>query len=229
MNARRGGLEMRFRDREEAGRLLAERLREHVGETPVVLALPRGGVAVGYEVARALDVPLDVMMVRKLGVPWHPELGMGALAEGGALYLNREVLGSVDLTAEEIANVIAEETRELERRVQRYRGGRPLQDLRGRTVILVDDGLATGGTARAAVGALRGLGARSVILAVPVAASQTAEALRQEVDKLVCVQEPSDLWAIGTWYEDFHQMSDEEVLVLLDQAHRHLGASPASP
>ncbi len=220
---------MRFRDREEAGRLLAEQLREYVGEAPIVLALPRGGVAVGYEIARALDVPLDVMIVRKLGVPWHPELGMGALAEGGALYLNQEVLAAADLNTEEIAKVIADETRELQRRVQRYRGGRPLQYLRGRTVILVDDGLATGGTARAAVRALRGFGARSIILAVPVAAAQTAEALREEVDALVCVQEPSDLWAIGAWYDDFHQMSDEEVLVLLDQARHTLGASPASP
>ena len=220
---------MRFRDREKAGRLLAEQLREYVREAPWVLALPRGGVPVGYEVARALNAPLEVMIVRKLGVPWHPELGMGALAECGALYLNPEVLASVDLNNEEITKVIAEETRELQRRVQRYRGGRPLPDLKGRTVILVDDGLATGGTARAAVRALRGFGAQSIILAVPVAASQTAEELRKEVDVLVCVQEPSDLWAIGTWYEDFHQMSDEEVLVLLDQAHLHLGASPASP
>lgn len=220
---------MRFRDREEAGRLLAERLREFAGEAPVVLALPRGGVAVGYEVARAMGAPLDVMIVRKLGVPWHPELGMGALAEGGALYLNQEVLDSADLSPEEVRQVIVEETRELERRVQRYRGGRPLVDLTGRTVILVDDGLATGGTARAAVRALRGFGARSIILAVPVAAAETAESIREEVDTLVCVQEPTNLWAIGTWYEDFHQMTDEEVMVLLDQASRNMGAQPASP
>lgn len=220
---------MRFRDREEAGRLLAERLREFAGEAPVVLALPRGGVAVGYEVARAMGAPLDVMIVRKLGVPWHPELGMGALAEGGALYLNQEVLDSADLSPDEMRQVIVEETRELERRVQRYRGGRPLVDLTGRTVILVDDGLATGGTARAAVRALRGFGARSIILAVPVAAAETAESIREEVDTLVCVQEPTNLWAIGTWYEDFHQMTDEEVMVLLDQASRNMGAQPASP
>lgn len=220
---------MRFRDREEAGRLLAQRLREYASEAPVVLALPRGGVAVGYEVARALNAPLDVLTVRKLGVPWHPELGMGALAEGGAVYVNREVLAAAELDPEELRTVIAEESRELERRVQRYRGGRPLPELTGRTVILVDDGLATGGTARAAVRALRGLGARRIILAVPVAASQTTEQLREEVDSLVCVQEPGNLWAIGTWYEDFHQMSDDEVLVLLDQAHRAVGTSPATP
>jgi putative phosphoribosyl transferase len=220
---------MRFQDREEAGRLLAERLRDYAGEAPVVLALPRGGVAVGYEIARALDAPLDVMMVRKLGVPWHPELGMGALAEGGAVYINREVLREAELEPDELRTVIAEEVRELERRVQRYRGGRPLPELKGRTVILVDDGLATGGTARAAVRALRGFGAGRIILAVPVAASQTAEQLREEVDALVCVQEPGDLWAIGTWYEDFHQMSDEEVLVLLAQAHRTTGMSPPGP
>ena len=216
---------MRFRDREEAGRLLAERVREYIDEVPVVLALPRGGVAVGYEVARALEVPLEVMMVRKLGVPWHPELGMGAIAEGGAVYLNRDVLASVDLEPQELQSVIVSEARELERRVQRYRGGRPLPELKGRTVVLVDDGLATG----AGVRALRGFGARRIILAVPVAAAETAEALRQEVDALVCVQEPENLWAIGTWYEDFHQMTDDEVLVLMDQARRSLGTSPASP
>jgi len=220
---------MRFRDREEAGRMLAEQLREHVGEAPVVLALPRGGVAVGYEIARALDLPLDVMMVRKLGVPWHPELGMGAIAEGGAVYLNRDVLAEAELDAEELKKVITDEAREMERRVQRYRGGHPPTDVKGRTVILVDDGLATGGTARAAVRALRDFGAGRIILAVPVAASQTAEPLRDEVDVLVAVQEPSNLWAIGSWYEDFHQMTDEEVLVLLDQARRNMGVSPASP
>jgi putative phosphoribosyl transferase len=219
---------MRFRDREEAGRLLAERLREYAGEAPVVLALPRGGVAVGYEIARALDAPLDVMMVRKLGVPWHPELGMGAIAEGGAVYLNRDVLAEAELDPEELQGVIASEARELERRVQRYRGGRPPPELKGRTVILVDDGLATGGTARAAIRALRDFGARRIILAVPVAASQTTELLRPEVDALVAVQEPSNLWAIGNWYEDFHQMTDEEVLVLLDQARLSTGVSPAS-
>jgi putative phosphoribosyl transferase len=216
---------MRFRDREEGGRLLAKRLREYAGEAPVVLALPRGGVAVGYEIAQALGAPLDVMIVRKLGVPWHPELGMGALAEGGAMYINQEVLQEADIGPEELKTVIAEEARELERRVQRYRGGRPLPELRGRTVILVDDGLATGGTARVAARALRSLGAR-LILAVPVAASQTAEQLREEVDALVCVQTPNNLWAIGTWYEDFHQMSDEEVLILLDQARRAGIAAP---
>ncbi len=220
---------MRFRDREQAGRLLAERLREYAGDAPVVLALPRGGVSVGYEIAQALGAPLDVMMVRKLGVPWHPELGMGALAEGGAVYLNRDVLEQAELEPEELRTVIAEEARELERRVQSYRGGRPLPELKGRTVILVDDGLATGGTARAAVRALRGFGASRIILAVPVAASQTTEQLREEVDALVAVQEPSNLWAIGNWYEDFHQMSDEEVLILLDQARRDMGVSPASP
>jgi putative phosphoribosyl transferase len=222
-------MEMRFRDREEAGRLLAEELRRYAREAPVILGLPRGGVAVGYEVARALDVPLDVIISRKLGVPWHPELGMGALAEGGALYLNQEVQAAAALSPEELRAVIAEETREVERRVQLYRGGRPLPALEGRTVILVDDGLATGGTARAAVRALRGFGARRIILAVPVAAAQTAEPLRKEVDELVCIQEPGNLWAIGNWYEDFHQMSDEEVLILLEQARRNASASPESP
>ncbi|MBN1206328.1 MAG: phosphoribosyltransferase [Myxococcaceae bacterium] len=219
---------MRFRDREEAGRLLARQLMGYASDAPVVLALPRGGVAVGYEIARELDAPLEVLVVRKLGVPWQPELGMGALAEGGALYLNQQVLEMEDLGVDELKTVIVEEMRELERRVQRYRGGRRLE-LAGRTVILVDDGLATGGTARAAVRGLRGFGVRRIILAVPVAASRTAEALREEVDALVCVHEPEELWSIGAWYQDFHQLSDDEVLALLEQAHRTTGGSPASP
>ncbi|XHF15189.1 phosphoribosyltransferase family protein [Archangium gephyra] len=218
---------MRFRDRGEAGRMLAERLKDMRGESPVVLALPRGGVPVGYEVARALGVPLEVLVARKLGVPWHPELGMGAIAEGGALYVNPEVLAYADLTNEDALTVAQQESRELARRVRLYRGERPLPDVRGRTVLLVDDGLATGGTARAAARAVRVLGPRRLVLAVPVAAAETAEALRrEEVDEVVAVQEPDRLGAVGVWYEDFYQVDDEEVLALLAQAHHHPEASP---
>lgn len=219
-------MRMRFRDRNEAGRQLAERLREVLDETPVVLALPRGGVPVGYEVAAALEAPLEVLVARKLGVPWRPELGMGAIAEGGALYLNAEVLAYADLTNEEALEVARRESRELARRVRLYRGERPLPDMKGRTVLLVDDGLATGGTARAAARAVRVLGPRRLVLAIPVAAAETAEALRGEVDEVVAVREPPRLGSVGAWYEDFHQVDDEEVLALLRRAHL-LGASPS--
>lgn len=217
----------RFRDRGEAGRLLTRRLMDIRIESPVVLALPRGGVPVGYEVAMAMGVPLEVLVVRKLGVPWRPELGMGAIAEGGAMYVNADVLEYADLSEEDVRAVAREESRELARRVRLYRGGLPLPDLRGRTVILVDDGLATGGTARAATRAVRARGPRKLVLAVPVAAAETAEALRHtEVDELVTVQEPGMLGSVGAWYEDFHQVDDEEVLALLMESH-NLGASPS--
>jgi putative phosphoribosyl transferase len=220
-------MRMRFRDRGEAGRMLAERLGNTQDESPLVLALPRGGVPVGYEIAMALEAPLEVLVVRKLGVPWRPELGMGAIAEGGAMYVNREVLEYADLTDEDARTVAKEEARELARRVRQYRGERPLPDVKGRTVILVDDGLATGGTARAAARAVRALGPRRLVLAVPVASADTAEALRrEEVDEVVTVEEPDMLGSVGAWYEDFHQVEDEEVLALLMEAH-NLGASPS--
>jgi putative phosphoribosyl transferase len=191
----------RFRDRGEAGRMLAKRLGDMRGESPVVLALPRGGVPVGYEVALALGMPLEVLVARKLGVPWRPELGMGAIAEGGAMYVNSEVLEYADLSEEDVRAVARQEARELARRVRLYRGVLPLPELRGRTVILVDDGLATGGTARAAVRAVRARGPRKLVLAVPVASVDMAEALRhEEVDEVVTVQEPDMLarWGRGT-------------------------------
>ena len=212
-------MRMRFRNREEAGRMLAERLGHLWGGASWVFALPRGGVPVGYELARVLGLRLDVLVVRKLGVPWRPELGMGAIAEGGATYVNDEVLQYADLTLKDVRAVAKEEVRELERRVRLYRGERPLPDLRGQSVILVDDGLATGGTARAAARAVRELEPRRLVLAVPVAAAETAEALRrEEVDEVVTVEEPVVLGAVGAWYEDFHQVDDEEVLALLTEA-----------
>jgi putative phosphoribosyl transferase len=220
-------MRMRFRNREEAGRMLARRLEHLRGENPVVLALPRGGVPVAYELAMALGAPLEVLVARKLGVPWHPELGMGAIAEGGATFINPDVVAYADVTNEEVRAVAEEEARELERRVRQYRGNRPLPELKGRTVVLVDDGLATGGTARAAARALRERGPKRLVLAVPVAAAETAEALRrQEVDEVVTVEEPTLLGAVGAWYEDFHQVDDEEVLALLAEAH-NLGTAPA--
>ncbi len=220
-------MRMRFRNREEAGRMLAERLGHLRGESPVVLGLPRGGVPVAYEVARALGAPLEVLVARKLGVPWHPELGMGAIAEGGATYVNADIIRYTDVTDEDVRAVAEEELKELERRVRQYRGSRPLPELQGRTAVVVDDGMATGGTARAAARAVKEHGPKRLVLAVPVAASETARALRrEEVDEVVTVEEPTMLGAVGAWYEDFHQVDDEEVLALLAEAH-NLGVAPA--
>jgi putative phosphoribosyl transferase len=191
-------------------------------EKPIVLALPRGGVPVGYEAARALGAPLDVFLVRKLGVPGQRELGMGAIAPGGVMILNGEVIRLLGITREQVDRVAAEEFAELERRMRAFRGNRPMPEVRGRTVILVDDGLATGVTARAAIRALRELGPKRVVLAVPVCAPETATALRPEVDELVCVQSPDDFLAVGYWYHRFDQTSDNEVVVLLEDARRRI-------
>ncbi len=212
-----------FVDREEAGRRLAPLLDRYRAERPIVLALPRGGVPVGREVARALGAPLDVLVVRKIGAPIQPELGMGAVAEGGARFLDPRVVDAVGAGAEEVEQVVAKESAEVERRVARYRGGRPLPDLTGRTVILVDDGIATGGTVRAAIRALRSFGVGRVVVAAPVAAAETAETLAAEADEVVCLQTPEALWAIGYWYVDFGQVSDDEVIELLEQARRQAG------
>jgi putative phosphoribosyl transferase len=207
---------MRFSNRADAGRRLADRLIEYAAERPIVLALPRGGVPVGYEIARRLGAPLDVFIVRKLGVPGQEELAMGAIASGGIRVLNEEVLAMTSLTEAEIAAVAAEEQRELERRERQYRGTRPPPSVRGRTVILVDDGLATGSTMRAAVAALRVEDPKRIIVAVPIAARETCDALRAEVDDVICPVTPEPFHAVGLWYDDFSQTSDEEVHELLD-------------
>lgn len=209
-----------FRDREDAGRQLAERLLHLRERRPVVLALPRGGVPVAYEVARALDAPLDVFLVRKIGAPGHRELGIGAVAQGGVRIFNESTIQLLGISWRDVEAIVAEETAEMERRLQRFRGDRPLPELRGRTVILVDDGLATGVTAHAAVRAVRQLEPAGIVLAVPVCAVETAEALRREVDDIVCVHSPADFYAVGLWYEDFDQTTDEEVVELLDRSRR---------
>jgi putative phosphoribosyl transferase len=212
-----------FADRQEAGRRLAPLLERYREERPVVLALPRGGVPVGREVARALGAPLDVLVVRKIGAPIQPELGMGAVAEGGARFLDPRVVHAVSATDEEVEQIVAAESAEVQRRVARYRGGRTLPDLTGRTVLLVDDGIATGGTMRAGIRALRSLGAGKIVVAAPVAAAETARTLETEADEVVCLLTPEDLWAIGAWYVDFGQVSDEEVVALLEPVQREVG------
>jgi putative phosphoribosyl transferase len=204
-----------FRDRRDAGRQLSSRVTGYRATEPVVVGLPRGGVPVAYEVARALDAPLDVIVVRKLGVPSRPELGMGAIGEGGVRVLNRRVIDATGVTDAELAAVEAREQIEVDRRARRYRGDRPMIPLAGRTVILVDDGLATGGTARAAVQAARAHGARRVVLAVPVAPPESVQALADEADEVVVLHTPRDLRSIGEWYADFGQTADAEVERLL--------------
>lgn len=211
----------RFRDRVEAGRLLAERLRQYAGgDDVVVLGLPRGGVPVAFEIARALGAPLDVFMVRKLGVPGHEELALGAIASGGTRVLNRQLIESVGIPADWIEAIDARERRELERRERVYRGDRPPPDAAGRTVILVDDGLATGSTMLAAVHAVRLDEPARVVVAVPVADPDVCAGLREVADEAVCLLTPQPLRAVGVWYEDFSQTSDEEVQALLERARR---------
>jgi putative phosphoribosyl transferase len=208
-----------FRNRTEAGQLLAERLAPFAGRPDVlVLGLPRGGVPVAYEVSRALGAPLDVFVVRKLGVPGHEELAMGAIASGGVCVLNDEVVQVLNVPDRVIEAVSARELRELERRERTYRGDRPAPQMRGRTVILVDDGLATGSTMRAAVVALRRLGPASIIVAVPTAAPSTCEEFRHEADECVCDITPDPFYAVGLWYEDFSQTTDDEVRALLERS-----------
>jgi putative phosphoribosyl transferase len=209
-----------FENREDAGRRLAERLARYRDEHPVVFALPRGGVPVGYEISRSLGAPLDVFVARKLGAPGQPEFGIGAVAPGGVRVLNGNVVERLGIPADYLEMVTRRETAEVERRLRHFRGDRPEPEVRGRTVILVDDGLATGVTARAAVEALRRLGPRHLVLAAPVCAAQTVELLGPEVDELVCLEAPPDLGAIGFWYRDFSQTSDEEVIELLERARR---------
>src|SRR5215211_1690705 len=215
-----------FRDREDAGQRLAEKLAGYRDEDPVVLALPRGGVPVGYEISRSLGAPLDVFVARKLGAPGQPEFGIGAVAKGGVRVLNEDAVEALGITEEYIERAAEEQTAEIERRLRLLRGeGRPEPEVRGRTAILVDDGLATGVTARAAVEALRLRGPRRLVLAAPVCAAQTAELLRPGVDELVCLESPTDLGAIGFWYRDFQQTTDEEVVELLERARSERGGT----
>jgi putative phosphoribosyl transferase len=218
---------MLFHDRAEAGRALAQKLWRYAGRDVVVLGLPRGGVPVAFEVARALDAPLDVFLVRKLGVPGHVEFAMGAIATGGVRVMSDDVVRELRLPPEAIDAVAAAEERELHRREREYRGDAPSPDVRGKTVILVDDGLATGSSMRAAVAALRQQGPARIVVAVPVAARSTCEELRRVADDVVCALTPEPFLAVGQWYQDFSQTTDDEVRELLRLAQRPAAAAAA--
>lgn len=214
-----------FQNRAEAGRRLGQALHRYAGRTDtLVLALPRGGVPVGFAVARAIGAPLDLMLVRKLGVPGQEELAMGAIASGGVQVLNTELVASLGLDAEVIAASAAREQRELARRELAYRGERPPPAIAGRCVILVDDGLATGATMRAAVAALRRQHPARIVVAVPVAPPDTVARLRAEADEVICLETPAAFFAIGPWYREFPQLTDNEVRELLAEAWRDSGA-----
>ena len=217
---------MQFEDRAEAGRLLAQRLETYANRRDVLLiALPGGGVPVAYEIAQALNLPLDVFVVRKLGVPGQEELAMGAIAAGGTHVLNRPLIQGLGLSEDAIKRVIAAQEQELERREHLYRDARSFPDLHNRTVILVDDGLATGATMYVAIQALRQLNPASLIIAVPVAARETCELLRSEVEEVICAITPEPFDGVGRWYRNFAQVSEKEVIELLKRARERTVAS----
>jgi len=213
-----------LRDRKSAGERLAERLLRYRGQEPVVLALPRGGVPVAFEIAERLGSPLDVLIVRKVGAPSNPEYGLGAVVEGGSRFLDEPRVRAAGYTLRDLSSTIARELAEVERRAREYRGGTPPVETRDRTVILVDDGVATGGTVLAALRAVRTRGPRQIVLALGVAPPDTVELLRPEVDDLVVLLAPRVFFAVGEWYHQFGQVSDEEVRRLLVRSR---GASKA--
>src|SRR5512141_156936 len=223
----------RFKDRTSAGRDLAAKLGHLHDQNVIVLGLPRGGLPVAYEIAHALKAPLDVLNVRKLGVPWHEELAMGAIATGGVRVLNNDIIMATGVTKKDLEETTRMQSLELDRRERLYRSGRPAPVLRGRVVVLVDDGIATGATVRAAISVVRAQQAARIVLAVPVVQQSVADELEREVDELVYLLAPGDLFAIGAWYNEFSQVTDEEVRKILArsaaepaEALLHTGAAP---
>ncbi|HXQ22717.1 MAG TPA: phosphoribosyltransferase [Candidatus Acidoferrales bacterium] len=221
---------MTFTNRKDAGQKLAARLLKYRGSDPVVLALPRGGVPVAYEVAQALHAPLDVVVVRKLGAPGQPELGIGAVVDGDhpESVLNEDVMSMLNVSDTYLRREMDLELQEIHRRQERYRGGRPPVQIDGRTVIVVDDGIATGGSMRAALRGVRRAHPKRLVLAVPVAPPETIESLRSEADDVVCLSTPAYFHAVGQFYNDFTQTTDEEVIRLLDAACEQRTASPSA-
>jgi predicted phosphoribosyltransferase len=212
---------MEFKDRRDAGKRLAQKLMHYAGRPQVVvLALPRGGVPVGYEVARALHLPLDILIVRKLGLPGREELALGAIASGGIRVLNTDIIRMLNIPGEVIDFVAARELQELNRREHSYRGDQPALELRDCIVILVDDGLATGASMRAAVAGVRARHPALIVVAIPTASREACEAIRPDVEEIVCVQTPEPFYGVGRWYQDFSQVSDEEVRILFEEANR---------
>lgn len=221
---RRKDVPERFADREQAGRLLADLVAPEVeGEEVVVLALPRGGVPVGYEVATRLGAPLNVLLVRKLGVPWQPELAFGAIASGDVVVINEEHVQALGIGSDIIKDMVARERLELERRERMFRDEQPRMNLEGRTVVVVDDGIATGSTVRAALESLGSRGAARRIVACPVAAAETVRALEEEADLVLCLRTPVHFAAVGAWYDDFSPVSDQDVRALLERAAAEVG------
>ena len=221
---------MTYADRGDAGRRLADELLHLKDQQPVVLALPRGGVAVGFEIAQTLDAPLDIVLVRKIGVPWQPELALGAVTDGAfpETFIDRGLATSLDIPESYIREETARQLEEIERRRKSYCEGRPALDVAGRTAIVVDDGIATGATMRVALQAVRRRDPARLVLAVPVAPPDTLAALRQDADEAICLQTPIGLGAIGFYYRDFHQMSDAEVTDLLARAPYPIESGAAS-
>jgi putative phosphoribosyl transferase len=213
----------RFRNRRDAGRVLAQELLHYADHSDViVLALPRGGVPVAYEVALTLNVPLDIFIVRKLGLPGQEELAIGAIASGGIRVLNEDIIRMLHIPEEVIDRVAQRELKELQRREQRYRGDNPPPEVRGKTVILIDDGLATGASMRAAIAGLRAQHPARIVVAVPTAAPETCEAFKAEVDEVICAITPEPFLGVGRWYEDFSQTTDEGVRLFLEDVRRQL-------
>jgi len=211
---------MIFKDRQDAGYQLAQKLLKFKSENPVIVALPRGGVVTGYEVAKILDAPLDVMIIRKLGAPFQPELGIGAIAPNDVSILNLDAIKFLGISKNEMEEIIRRETIEMHRRIKLYCGDFPQLNLSGKTVIIVDDGLATGVTAGVAVLAIKHMVPEKIILAVPVSPVDTANKFREEIDEFICLQEPPDFFAVGQYYYNFDQVTDEEVISLLNRAKK---------
>ncbi len=207
---------MHFHNRREAGQQLAQRLIHYREEKPIILALPRGGVVIGFEIAQVLEAPLDIIIARKIGAPSQPELGIGAIAPGGIRILNEYAIHVLDISEEQIEHITAQELKEMHRRLNLYRGNRPFPEIRDHTIILVDDGIATGVTAQAAIQSIRRQKPNRIILAVPVAPPETVAKLGPQVDEVFCIITPPSMRAISLWYDDFQQTTDEEVIALLD-------------